>query len=85
MNSWETIGQMSVQCGSMNSSTTARPRKLASDSIRPSWSVRVKPGAGRAGTGDRPIRFASEVETLAGIPLGRIAASELWSRWRTTR
>ncbi len=66
MNSWETIGQMSTQCGSMNSSTTARPRKLDSDSVRPSWSVSVNPGAGRAGTGDRPIRAAREVETLAG-------------------
>jgi hypothetical protein len=40
--------------------------------------------------GDRPlekacIRPASEVETLGGIPLGRIAASESWPRWRTTR
>src|ERR1039457_2109915 len=36
MNSWETIGQMSTQCGSMNSSTTAWPRKLASDIDRKS-------------------------------------------------
>jgi hypothetical protein len=72
----ETIGQMSMQCGSMNSSTTARPRKLVSDNVRPRWSVSVNPGAGRAGTGESPIRLASRVETLAGIPLGRIPAIE---------
>src|SRR5258708_38944552 len=82
MNSWETIGQMSMQCGSMNSSTTTRPRKLASDLACPAWSVRVNSGAGRAGTGDKPIRLASEVGTLAGIPDGLGSDAESWC-WRT--
>ena len=45
MNSWETIGQMPAQCGSMNSSAAACPLKLAGDSVRPCWPVRVQPGA----------------------------------------
>ena len=71
MNSWETIGQISVQCGSMNSSTTARPRKLANLRTCPAWSVRVNPGAGVRGSGLRLIRSARRVEMIAGIPLGR--------------
>src|SRR2546425_1200341 len=70
MNSWETIGQMSVQCGSMNSSTTARPRKLANLRTCPAWPVRVNPGAGRAGTG--------EGTAASGRPAG-------WKRWRGSR
>ena len=71
MNSADTIGQMSVQCGSMNSSTTTLPRKADSGSTRPSWSVRVKPGAGRTGTGDSSIRLTWLSGMLAGIPDGR--------------
>jgi len=37
----------------------------------PSWSVRVKPGAGRAGTGDSSIRLTWLSGTAAGIPDGR--------------
>src|ERR1700730_14539805 len=82
MNSWETIGQMSVQCGSMNSSTTTRPRKLASDLACAAWSVSVNSGAGRIGTGDKPMRLTSEVGTLAGIPDGLGIDAESWC-WRT--
>ena len=66
MNSWETIGQMSTQCGSMNSSTTARPLKLASESVSPFSSVNVKPGAGRFGTGARAIRWQEVLRRLPG-------------------
>ena len=47
--SCETMGQMSVQCGSMNSRTTTLPRSAESARVRPSWSVSVKPSAGRTG------------------------------------
>ena len=62
---------MSVQCGSMNSSTTTLPRSDDRDRVRPFWSVSVNPGAERAGTGDRPIRLICASLTLAGIPDGR--------------
>src|SRR5260370_41344771 len=71
MNSRDTSGQMSVQCESMNVRTTERPRKLASDTGRPDWSVSVKPGAAATGTGDSCIIPASLVLTLAGMPVGR--------------
>src|SRR5438552_17896022 len=67
---------MSVQCGSMNSSTTTRPRRPASDMVRPAWSVSVNPGAARTGAGDNAIRSASEVETLAGSPDGLSTAAD---------
>src|SRR5215470_3688946 len=71
MNSLDTSGQMSVQCESMNVSTTVRPRKLASETVRPDWSVSVKPGAATCGTGESCMRLASDVLTLAGTPVGR--------------
>src|SRR6266568_1349184 len=74
MNSRDTSGQMSVQCESMNVSTTVLPRKLASETRRPDWSVSVKPGAVTGGTGESCIMSASEVLTLAGIPVGRKCA-----------
>jgi len=70
---------MSVECGSMNSSTTTLPRRPDSGTVRPSWSVSVNPGAGRAGTGARPIRLMVRSGTLAGMPEGRWPARE--SRW----
>src|SRR5260221_7917011 len=71
MTSRDTSGQMSVQCESMNVRTTGRPRKLASDTGRPDWSVSVEPGAAATGTGDSCIIPASLVLTLAGMPVGR--------------
>src|SRR5215831_11570106 len=71
MNSFDTSGQMSVQCESMNVRTTVRPRKLAREIGRPAWSVSLKPGAVTCGTGDSCISLASDVLTLAGIPDGR--------------
>src|SRR5215475_15312789 len=47
------------------------PRKLASETGRPDWSVSVKPGAAATGTGDSCIRPASLVLTLDGMPAGR--------------
>src|SRR5271165_1555565 len=58
MNSWETRGQMLMHRESMNSSTTALPRKPDSDSTRPSWSVSVKPGAAPADAGESRSRVA---------------------------
>src|SRR5262245_40078416 len=72
---------MSVQCGSMNSSTTTLPRRADSVIVRPAWSVRVKPGAGLRGSGVSSISLARLLETLAGRPEGRGAAAP---RWRTT-
>ena len=71
MNSADTIGQMPVQCGSINSRTTTLPRKADSGRTRPSWSVRVKPGASRSGTGDSSIKLTWLSVMLAGIPDGR--------------
>ena len=51
----------------MNPSTTTLPRKADSGSTRPSWSVRVKPGASWVGTGDSSMKLT----WLAGIPDGR--------------
>jgi hypothetical protein len=79
MNCCETSGQMSVQCGSMDSSTTTLPRKRDSGRARPFWSMSVNPGAGLAGTGDSPIRLMVPVGTLAGMPEGRWPATD--SRW----
>src|SRR5579875_2438069 len=62
---------MSVQCGSMNSSTTTLPWKPDIDIVCPFWSVRVKSGAAVAGIGDSCIRLDSDVEMLAGSPLLR--------------
>ena len=59
---------MSVQCGSMNCSTTTLPRRLSRDSEWPSWSVRVNPGAAVLDSGDSDIRLASGVDTVAGRP-----------------
>src|SRR5215475_3489020 len=71
---------MSVQCGSMNSSTTTLPRRADSVIVRPVWSVRVKPGAGLRGSGVSSISLARLVGTLAGMPEGRGAAA---CGWRT--
>src|SRR5215467_14637011 len=71
MNSLDTNGQMSVQCESMNVSTTVRPRKLARETGWPDWSVSVNPGAVTCGTGESCISLARDVLTLAGIPDGR--------------
>src|SRR6266536_6227056 len=64
---------MSVQCGSTNCSTTTLPRKAASGSVRPCWSVRVKPGACFAGTGESDMRLARCAEMPDGMPDGRRA------------
>src|SRR5262245_11607095 len=72
---------MSVQCGSMNSSTTTLPRRADSCTVLPAWSVRVKPGACWCGSGVSSISLARLVGTLAGRPEGRGAAAP-W--WRTT-
>src|SRR6266550_6180269 len=66
---------MSVQCGSMNCSTTTLPRRADSFIVLPAWSVRVKPGAWSCGSGVSSISLARLVETLAGMPEGRGAAA----------
>ena len=73
---------MSVQCGSMNWSTTTLPRRLDRLSVWPFWSVRVKPGARSAGIGLSTMRLARLVDTLAGMPDTRAccAASVAWFR-----
>ncbi len=66
---------MSVQCESMNSSTTARPAKPDRETVRPAWSVRVNAGAGWDGTGDSCMSVASGVGTAAGTPGGRTGSA----------
>src|SRR5215468_1886273 len=66
---------MSVQCGSMNCSTTTLPRRADSAIVRPAWSVRVKPGACWRDSGVSSISLARLVGTLAGRPEGRGAAA----------
>src|SRR5438046_2045821 len=66
---------MSVQCGSMNCSTTTLPRSADSVIVLPAWSVRVKPGARGCGNGVSSISLARLVDTLAGRPEGRGAAA----------
>ena len=52
----------------MNWSTTTLPRSEDRASVRPCWSVRVKPGAARDGSEDSAMRLTSPVGTSDGMP-----------------
>ena len=50
-----------VQTGSRKVSSTTLPRRLASETRRPSWLVSVKPGAGVSICPDAPARPAAMI------------------------
>ena len=74
LNSCAMIGQSVVHTGSRKVISTTLPRRLASETVRPSWSVSVKLGAGRSRLALLPAmaraRIGSAVRFAAAEAIG---------------
>ena len=65
---WPSIGHSVVHLESRNVSSSGFPRSDASDTERPRWSVRSKPGAGRAPAFQTASPFTAGPRTAAPAP-----------------